>query len=72
MSASPLYTVLPSSLNIFLSLVAAIILIAFLFTVIFNGLFPGLGIFPMFMHLKYPIYYACYNMLFITILIGFH
>ena len=64
------YYVLNSSINIALALLAVSILVGFLFMVILNGIKPKIGIFPMFMHLKYPIYYTVFELIFILVLIG--
>jgi hypothetical protein len=68
----PLYYLFTVDLNIFLSLVAGFILIIFLATVVFNGLFPKLKILPMFMHLKYPVYYATFNLILALTLVSFY
>ena len=44
----------------------------FLSLILFNGVFPKLGIFPLFMDKRYPIYYTIYNMTFIIVLISFY
>ena len=48
------------------------IIFGFLAMVIFNGLYPQMRIFPMFMDPRYPIYYTLYQLLYIAIIISFH
>ena len=44
----------------------------FLSLILFNGLYPNLNIFPLFMDKRYPIYYTIYNLTFIVVLISFY
>ena len=68
----PLYYVLSSNINILFALLAGVILVGFLSLILLNGVFPQLGLFPMFMDRKYPIYYTIYNLAFIVVLISFY
>jgi hypothetical protein len=72
MLEAPYYYVLSNEVNILLGFFAMFILLAFLSLVIFNGFFPHLRIFPMFMHKKYPIYYIFFNAIFIMVIITFY
>lgn len=68
----PLYYIFNKDVNMFLALVAGLILLVFLAAVVFNGVFPRLGILPMFMDRKYPVYYSIFNLVLILVLIAFY
>ena len=70
--AEPPYYVVNADANILFALLAGVILIGFLSLVVFNAIFPNLGIFPMFMSRKYPIYYILFNLSFIVVLLSFY
>ena len=58
--------------NTFFAIIAGILTLGFLTLVVVNGIYPSIFIFPMFMHPKYPVYYAIYNSGLILVLISFH